>query len=192
LSEAGKEAAMDCPLCKQRSLETAELAPGLSGLCCRTCAGTWIPRSRYDAWHDQQAGVAPGAPAHGPVEVTDVRQAKLCPECGRLLLPYRVGHGLAFAIDYCGACGGVWLDRNEWPALQAAQLHLSLHDIVSAHWQSAVRQAGVQAAMEQTYQRLLGPAYARARDVRAWLQGEPHRGLILAYLAEEKRAHPEA
>jgi len=101
----------------------------------------------------------------------------------QLLLPYRVGHGLSFSIDYCGACGGVWFDRSEWDAIKAKNLHGNLHDIVSAHWQSAVRRLEVQESIEQTYKRLLGANYGKASDLRAWLREQPQRSLILAYLS---------
>ena len=117
----------------------------------------------------------------------DTRVAKICPQCGHLLLPYRVGHGLAFSIDYCGACGGVWCDRNEWDAIKARNLHDNLHDIVSAHWQNAVRRADVDAAVEQTYRRVLGDAYDKAAEVREWLRNEPRRSTLLAYLSDARR-----
>ena len=51
-------------------------------------------------------------------EVKDVQGAKICPECGRILLKYKVGHGLDFFVDHCSGCGGIWLDKNEWNALK--------------------------------------------------------------------------
>ena len=115
--------------------------------------------------------------------------APLIPLCRHLLLPYRVGHGLSFSIDYCGACGGVWCDRHEWDAIKAKKLHGKLHDIVSDHWQSAVRRADVQDAIEQNYKRLLGVEYGKALELREWLRNQPQKSLILAYLSDTK---PEA
>ena len=161
-----------------------ELAPDLTGLACGKCFGVWLDRARYDAWRAKHPDDLPETTAPAQVNVTDTHQAKICPQCGRLLLPYRVGHGLSFSIDYCGSCGGVWCDCGEWDAIKAKNLHDNLHDIVSQHWQTAVRQAGVQAAIEQTYARQLGGAYAKAQEVRAWLRAQPQRGLIWAYLAD--------
>jgi Zn-finger nucleic acid-binding protein len=153
---------------------------------CGECKGTWVARSNYDAWRARHPRDLPETTAPTQVAVAGAHKAKLCPQCGHLLLPYRVGHGLPFAIDYCGACGGVWLDGNEWDAIKAKNLHDNLHDIVSAHWQAAVRQTDVQDAIEQTYKRVLGPAYAKACDLRTWLRDQPQKSLILAYLADEK------
>lgn len=177
---------MQCPLCKKHTMNAVVLEPDLPGLACDECGGVWVSRANYDAWRARQPAAIPENPAPVAVEVTDTHKAKICPECRHLLLPYRVGHGLPFSIDYCGACGGVWFDKNEWTAIKAKNLHGDLHDIVSDHWQVAVRQADMQEKIEQTYQRLLGPAYEKAADVRAWLQKQPLKSLLLAYLSGTK------
>ena len=177
---------MQCPLCKKHTLEQTDLAPDLTGLACRDCAGVWIARNNYDSWRARQSGDRQEAATATEFAVTETHKAKLCPQCGHLMLPYRVGHGLAFAIDYCGACGGVWFERNEWEAIKAKNLHDNLHDIVSTHWQTAVRQTAVQEVIEQAYKRLLGASYDKAAEMRAWLRGQPQKGLILAYLADAK------
>ena len=167
-------------------MNAVDLAPDLAGLACSECLGVWIARGNYDAWRARQPGNLPENPTATQIAVTDSHKAKLCPQCGHLLLPYRVGHGLSFSIDYCGACGGVWLDCHEWDAIKARNLHDNLHDIVSAHWQTAVRQADVQEAIEQTYRRLLGASYGKASEMRAWLREQPQKGLLLAYLSDLK------
>lgn len=178
---------MQCPLCQKQTMVLADLAPGLAGLTCGACAGVWVDRARYDAWRATLPGDLPETATPLREEVAETRQAKICPQCGHLLLPYRVGHGLAFAIDYCGACGGIWCDPGEWDAIQAKNLHDNLHDIVSRHWQAAVRQAAVREAVEQTYVRHLGAAYPKAREIKAWLHEQPQRDLIWAYLTESQR-----
>ena len=190
---------MQCPVCKKHMMNPVDLAPDLSGLGCSECAGVWIAGAEYDKWRARQPCELPEPPmtAQGAVAdtqktaqvaVTDIRKTKICPQCGHLMLPYRVGHGLSFSIDYCGACGGVWCDRNEWDAIKARNLHNSLHDIVSTKWQTAVRRSDVQEAVEQNYKRLLGAAYDKAFDLRAWLreQPQPQRSVILAYLSDSK------
>lgn len=177
---------MQCPLCKKHTMKVVDLAPGLAGHACSECSGVWIDRAKYDVWRAKQPGDLPESSTPAQLAVTDTHGAKICPQCGRLLLPYRVGHGLSFSIDYCGACGGVWCDRGEWDVIKSKNLHDNLHDIVSRHWQTAVRQSEIQESIEQTYARNLGTSYAKAQDVRAWLQADPQRALILAYLTEAK------
>jgi len=177
---------MQCPLCKTHTMAPVDLAPDLTAMACSTCSGVWLDRAKYDAWRAKQPADLPETNTAVQVAVTDTHKAKICPQCGHLLLPYRVGHGLPFSIDYCGACGGVWCDRGEWNAIKAKNLHDNLHDIVSQHWQTAVRQTEVQEAIEQTYARQLGAAYMKVREFRAWLRGQPQKTLIAAYLADVK------
>jgi len=177
---------MQCPLCKKHTMEAVDLAPDLAGLACSECSGVWLDRAKYDAWRAKQPGDLPEATTPAQITVSDTHKAKICPQCGHLLLPYRVGHGLPFSIDYCGACGGVWCDRDEWNAIKVKNLHDNLHDIVSQHWQTAVRRSDVQEAIEQTYKRLLGVTYEKASDMRAWLREQHQKGLILAYLSDVK------
>ena len=175
---------MQCPLCKNLSLSPVELAPGLSGMACNKCSGVWVDRSKYDVWRGKQSHDLPEDAMPAQTTVTETHKAKICPQCGHLMLPYRVGHGLSFSIDFCGSCGGVWFDRDEWDAIKAKNLHDNLHDIVSKHWQTAVRQAGLQEAIEQIYARQLGESFSKAQEVRAWLQEQPQKRVILAYLAD--------
>lgn len=177
---------MQCPVCKKLSLQTVESAPGLTGLRCDACAGVWIPRTNYDAWHARLPSDLRESQAPAQYAGADAQQPKLCPQCGRLLLPYRVGHGLPFALDYCGACGGTWFDHGEWDAILARNLHGNLHDIITAHWQAAVREEEMHATIDRTYQRLLGPAYVKTVEFRTWLRAQPQKALILACLGETK------
>jgi Zn-finger nucleic acid-binding protein len=36
---------------------------------------------------------------------------------------------LSFAIEHCGQCEGVWLDKDEWTALKGRSLHDDLQRI---------------------------------------------------------------
>lgn len=179
---------MECPLCMKPTMKPANLLPDLSGSTCSECSGVWIARAGYDFWRVRQSASVSAASEPAEFTSADVHKAKTCPECRHLLLPYRVGHGLAFSIDYCGACGGVWFDRNEWIAITARNLHFNLHDIMTAHWQAEVRRTEVQQAIEQTYRHRLGDSYARASEIRDWLGTQPQKSIILAYLAGVKPA----
>lgn len=177
---------MHCPICKKASLKNVELAPDLTGKACEICAGTWVPRHNYDLWRKRHPGDRPEHDAPASSAITDRTGAKICPDCGHLLLPYRIGHGLPFALDYCGTCGGVWLDPKEWEAIKAKNLHDNLHDIISEHWQKEVREEKTRELLENTFRRLLGPSYDKAAEIRAWLRSQPRKSVILAYLKEKE------
>ena len=101
------------------------------------------------------------APREGgaPVLQDDSSQrALICPESGRLLLRYRVGHGLRFHIDRSPATGGVWLDKGEWEALKSKGLHVSLHLIFTAAYQRQIRSAEY---VQKTDGDVPGPGLAR-------------------------------
>jgi len=166
-------------------MTAVDLVSGLSGARCGECAGVWVGRGNYDSWRTKHPGDIPENPVPVQLAANEPHTSKVCPQCGHLLLPYRVGHGLPFSIDYCGACGGVWLDPNEWDAIKAKNLHDNLHQIVSSQWQADVRHAEVQKAIEEAHRLHLGATYDKAREVRSWLRTQPQRTLILAYLSDE-------
>jgi Zn-finger nucleic acid-binding protein len=164
-----------------------ELEPGLESLACPTCHGDWLPGLAYQRWRQAHGVDLPereltteeveGLPVHEDLH------GKLCPECGCLLLPYHVGHGLAFSLNYCGRCGGTWFEANEWAQMRAANLHDNLHQVFTQMWQAGVARAERAREHERNLRVRFGDAdFERAREVRTWLHGHPHRSAILAYL----------
>ena len=112
---------MHSPVNPDITLQPREIEPGLSVYACPKSGGLWIPLQSYLAWKERQPQeVAAPAASATPVVPDDSRQrALVCPESGRLLLRYRVGHGLQFHIDRSPTTGGVWLDKGEWEALKS-------------------------------------------------------------------------
>src|SRR5688500_17875140 len=179
---------MICPVCKTTKLVGQELDPGLPSAACPKCGGQWVESTRYWKWLDAQGGKTPErAPEPGAVElqVTESSKAKLCPECGRFLTRAKVGHGVAFILDRCGNCGGVWLDANEWQALKARNLHDNLHEIFSGAWQAAVAKEAREKAHDQLLREKLGDAdFNEVKRVKAWLDGHPKRAELYAVLLD--------
>jgi hypothetical protein len=107
-------------------MELQELEPGLHVYKCSTSGGLWIPLQSYLSWKERQAQGTTHE-THNPQFLQDdsTRRALICPESGRLLLRYRVGHGFQFHIDRSPVTGGVWLDKGEWEALKSRGLHLA-------------------------------------------------------------------
>ena len=125
---------MRSPIHPDTTLELKEIVPGLSAYACPKSRGVWIPLQSYLAWqalHKPDDRQPP--PSYAPVPVDDSkRRALICPESGRLLIRYRVGHGLNFHIDLSPVTGGVWLDQGEWEALKSKGLHAELNLIFAA------------------------------------------------------------
>ena len=175
-------------------MQLREIEPGLEVYECPKSGGLWIPLQSYLAWKDRQP---PGAPVLGAVAPTalqdDSKQPTLiCPESGRLLLRYRVGHGLAFHVDRSPTTGGVWLDKGEWEALKSRGLHVSLHLIFTAAYQREVRSSEYVQRMTDTFRDRIGAAdFARVTDFAAWLAQHPRRRDICCYLLDDLHQRAE-
>lgn len=131
---------MNCPV-DHGSLRSAALASGLSAFECTTCAGHWLRFGDYLAWRERQPGDQPAVPSDATTEheAATTASVRRCPDCAYLLTRYALGHDLAFSLDRCGHCNGIWFDKAEWTVLQARGLHDDLPNMFNPSWQSAVR-----------------------------------------------------
>ena len=95
----------------------------------------------------------------------------------------RVGHGIAFRLDHCGNCNGVWCDGGEWEIIRASNLHDNLHQIFGSGWQRKVRDEEQRARMEAIYRERFGAEdYEELRRIRRWIDEHPQRSALIAYL----------
>lgn len=165
-------------------MERVELEPGLVAYRCIETGGHWLPIEPYQRWQVQQPPVemtheVVSVAAHVS-EFDDV--PKQCPECGAVMMRFRVGHGLPFRIDR-SRTGGVWLDEGEWESLKACGLHRQIHRISTAPWQQVVRQQDMEAAVQQQLQERLGEElFQRLTLLKQELATHPQRDAALAYL----------
>src|ERR1044072_665633 len=174
---------MLCPVCKTPELEMQILAKGLPSHHCKGCEGNWISSTAYWYWLEQQGVSRARKATPTTIEVADNQQAKLCPECNRIMIMFRVGHQLNFALDQCAGCNGVWFDKNEWESLKDQQLHDDIHLIFTAPWQNQVRAEERQKAFEKIYISKFGQAdYAELVRIRAWLKAHSKQQEMLAFL----------
>jgi Zn-finger nucleic acid-binding protein len=179
---------MNCPVCKSVILAPAEVDTALASRQCGKCDGHWVASAAYFAWLEQRGTDLPEKPAGSDVDLTisEVARAKLCPECGRFLTRAKVGHGVNFHLDRCGACGGVWFDANEWEVLRRRNLHDDVHFVFSSAWQADVARRDREAAYDRLMGEKLGDAdWAEVKRIRAWLDGHPKRSQLYAALTWE-------
>ncbi|MHC5113037.1 MAG: TFIIB-type zinc ribbon-containing protein [Planctomycetota bacterium] len=176
---------MLCPSCKQHTLDAVELPSGPSALACDHCGGVWIPSSRYWAWlemhgapdADASADAPPARPNH------DSTHAKLCPDCGHITIRYQVGEGVGFAVDHCDHCNGVWLDRGEWDALVAADVHGKLNQVFTSRWQARRRRDEAEAmADDRLAERLGAETFEELERVTRWISEHPDARTMLAHI----------
>ncbi|MDA3873807.1 MAG: zf-TFIIB domain-containing protein [Kiritimatiellae bacterium] len=178
---------MKCPACSTHLHSRHELHTGLSAVVCTECGGQWISNKNYRRWLSERSETLPEKPfVEIKFDALDTHSAKVCPECGKILLKYKVGHGLDFYVDHCSTCGGIWLDKNEWKALEAKHLHDEIHRIFSTSWQNEVRREHMAEKLDEVYRNRFGPEiYDRAKEIRDWLQTQPQQDALLAFLRDQ-------
>jgi Zn-finger nucleic acid-binding protein len=172
-----------CPICKTASLKSVSLESQIEAFQCSSCYGHWISASSYWNWLDEHGDkLTENDPKPTLIQVSDLQRAKLCPECRRIMLQYKVGHGTTFTLEQCGSCQGFWFDANEWEALRERNLHDQVHLIFSAPWQSEVRKDEACQFLESMYTGRLKDDYEQVKQIKEWIDSHPEQELILDYL----------
>lgn len=165
-------------------LEPKEIEPGLNAYVCPESGGVWIPLQSYFAWREHQTEkpvLEKQSYALMPADDSK-RRALICPESGKMLLRYKVGHGLNFHVDRSPATGGVWLDKGEWEALKSKNLHTQLHLIFTASYQKQIRSEEYEQSLKSHFEERFGPDFRRVEEFKDWLLSYPRRRDIIAYL----------
>jgi Zn-finger nucleic acid-binding protein len=176
---------MKCPSCKTTDLTAADLESGLTAHVCESCQGHWISGRGYHDWLDRHGATLAEKTYDGPdIVIADTQNAKLCPECARILLRYKVGRGTDFTLEHCGACNGVWLDRGEWDALKVRNLHDEINAILTVPWQTRARLEERRRNLDQIYAARFGADYDELKRIRTWVDGHPERDRVLAFLTD--------
>jgi Zn-finger nucleic acid-binding protein len=109
----------------------------------------------------------------------------ICPESGRLLIRYKVGHGLHFHVDRSPVTGSVWLDKGEWEALKAAGLHSSLNLIFTYAYQREVRSEEHTQALEERFRQRIGAEdFRKLTEMKDWIENHPKRRDLCCYILD--------
>lgn len=177
---------MQSPLYPDVTLLPFNLEPDLPVYECPKSGGIWIPLTNYLEWKRHQPRPAQAPEGGGLPAVADDtnRKALVCPESGRLLFRYKVGHGLMFHVDVSPDTGGLWLDRGEWQALKSKGLHTELNLISSSAYQHQIRASEYEAKLDQTFRDRIGAAdFAKVAEFKKWLADHPRRRDICNYLS---------
>lgn len=180
---------MICPICKERTLEAYELAEKLKAYKCFSCEGYWIRHEDYWKWHKSSNPIKerPGTEVRDAnLPAFDCKQAKICPDCGRILIKYRVDNRLDFYLDHCGHCSGVWFDKNEWENLKINNLHNNIYSFFTKPWQKKLRDEAARDNLKDKYIKKFGRwEYERLKEIRDWIYKSECKNEMLAYLLDE-------
>lgn len=176
---------MKCLVCKSEAVFEKVTDENLRVKECKDCGGQWLSSSQYYSWLERHGQTLPELPySEITYEINDSQNAKICPDCGRILLKFKVGHGLVFSLDHCRSCNGVWFDKNEWKALAGRNLHDELPRIFSTEWQKHIRKEEVAGYYEDVYSSKFGDQYNRIKDFKLWLEDQELKSAILAFLSD--------
>lgn len=175
---------MKCPVCKTDTLGEISLLKGLPANECSNCHGFFIPSNAYMAWWKSLGREFPIK--EGMIEIDpswEVNELKFCATCGHIMARYKIFPDTEFYIDRCRNCNGIWLDQHEWDVLIDRNLHDNLNDFFTRPWQENLRAAETHNHLDSIYLEKLGAEdYERIKEIRAWLNDHPMRGMLLAFL----------
>jgi Zn-finger nucleic acid-binding protein len=178
---------MQCPICKNNQLQENEIISHLKAFSCTTCNGNWVRFEDYDTWNK------PTLQTDTPIKlnkeytpVYDSKQANLCPDCGRILIKYKVHNDINFFVDHCGNCNGVWLDKNEWECLITNNLHHLMNSFFTKPWQNNLRDGIAKERFEKQYIDKFGQQdYEKLKNIKIWLDNNENKGSMIAYLLDK-------
>ncbi|HQF63920.1 MAG TPA: zf-TFIIB domain-containing protein [Anaerolineaceae bacterium] len=179
-----------CPICKTTALKSAYLENDLPVLTCSSCGGMWLRANEYAHWlKSQTPGVfdeSKVAEASQRLHVSESDHAATCPDCGHFLRRYRVSARVDFHLDRCNNCNGVWLDKNEWEALKAADLHDEINKILTQPWQRHIDDETTFSRYDGMYRERFGADdYEKIKEIRKWLAEHPNRNSLIAFLLDK-------
>lgn len=179
-----------CPQCADSTLVHTLLTESLAAYGCGNCLGTLVSLISYRAWRESPAGrhAMKDVPAAQPdADAQDSVGAKNCPKCRSLMSKYRISAEKVNRLDYCPHCEEVWLDDGEWQLVESLVTRGEFAKVFTQAWQRQVR-VGISSAMqEQRLRQLLGDSYERVVSFADWVQAQPAKAEILAYLARHER-----
>jgi Zn-finger nucleic acid-binding protein len=182
------------PVCPGAAMVLRELEPALFVHVCPRSSGMWIPLQSYLLWKSQPRHETEDGPTVETREPADDsrRPTLICPESGRLLIRYKVGHGLPFHIEVSPETGGVWLDAGEWEALKSKGLHLELNAISTVSYQRKIRTEEHEEAVARTFRQRIGEdGFEKAAAFKQWLTSHPRRRHIRSFLLYDIRDEDE-
>lgn len=184
---------MNCPVCKTNKLEERTNESGLKVYSCSECKGIWVRFDDYLTWkskeendHLFETDASTTNDSNEYMPEYDSKKVNLCPDCGRILIKYRVSNDIIFNVDHCGCCNGVWLDKNEWTVLVNNKLHKKINDFFTTPWQNRLKEEMTKSRFTELYKNKFGAEnYNKLKELREWINSSEHKNEIIAYLTDE-------
>lgn len=178
---------MKCTSCKNGTLIPSFIDGQFRAHTCSNCGGNWILIEDYVAWKERNSDYEFSNDIHfEETEVTDSKQALLCPVSGTIMRKFRISAENEHKLDYSAVVGGLWLDKGEWELLKNEGLAASLNAVVTQNWQRNIRQNSAKQNFAEIYEAKFGEdTYSKVKEMRAWLSSQEQKADLRAYLLAE-------
>ena len=175
---------MECTSCKQGELIPSFIEGQFRAHTCSKCSGNWVLIEDYVAWKERNPEFSFDESLQ--YDIDESKQAILCPVTGTIMRKFRLSTSTEHRIDYSASVGGVWLDKGEWQLLKKENLAGSLNTVLTAHWQRNIRTNSTKENFAEIYQDKFGvEAYAKIKALREWLNQQPNKADLRAYMLAE-------
>jgi Zn-finger nucleic acid-binding protein len=173
-----------CSCSPRAQFERHEPADGLLARRCPQCQAVVLILKDYLPWIERHYSDRSAlAPSPLPERETPSK-ARLCPSCQRVMARYRTGDANSFWLDFCPACGLVWLDAGEWEQLEQSGLAPYLDIILTERWQKRVQSHKANSVRDDLLRERFGEAaFAEILRIGDWLGRQANKRDILAYLS---------
>ncbi|MBT9316175.1 zf-TFIIB domain-containing protein [Leptothoe spongobia] len=183
---------MLCPKHPQESLLTGQMVEGLKAHQCPTCNGSWVTAEDYQTWQLSHADPSRTinsltVPINRDVDYQPSRydnRAGLCPNCGFYLVRERINlQKIAFFIERCPGCRGIWCDDGEWAVLDQLGLSAYVPVLFTDEWHSYVRNAEAEFRERTATAEKLGSEISeKLFELAKLLEEHPNGDFGVAYL----------
>lgn len=174
---------MKCTSCQQGTLESGFIDNLFPAKVCNHCGGNWILVEDFAAWREQNPNYEFAESVEVDEEMEESSKALLCPATGAIMSKFRISANTHHRVDYSAVVGGIWLDKGEWQLLKDAGVAGSLNHIVTKSWQHKLRSETAKEHFNEMYTAKFGEAvYAKVKEFREWLQAQPNKADLRAYL----------
>ena len=176
---------MKCPICEHAILEYEKTVDDLSIYNCPSCSGHYLKYKDYNEWLKNNPDIAINDNNEEYIPEFDCKQAKLCPECHRILIKYNIDNKNDFALDYCRTCGSVWFDKNEYEFIKSKGLHNKIHQFFTADWQDKIKVDELKNTFIHQYIERFGEnEYNKIKDIKIWIDSHSMKKELIAYLLD--------
>ncbi len=177
---------MNCTSCKNGFLKPSTIEGQFPAHTCTDCGGNWILIEDYVTWLERNPDYQFAENVEFESEVNDTQKALVCPASGSIMRKFRISAANRHRLDYSSAVGGIWLDRGEWELLKAEGLAGSLNAVVTRQWQNQIRENSAEQMFSNLYKNKFGiDSYEKVKEFRTWLNEQPKKSDLRAYLLAE-------